>query len=625
MSKNLQYTSHYKTIIIIKSKNMKTIYKLILFTNILNLTFQYGNAQPAMTWVKQFNGVNSMSDKAIAIANDNNCNLYVTGQSDKSGVGSNYMTIKYDNEGNVIWKTEFDGPDHMDDIPTAIKVDGNGNVYVTGKSASANNGFDFLTVKYDPVGVQQWAVRQNSPTNSDDVANDLAIDSQGNVYVCGNRGQGSALVKYDSNGNLIWLWNNVPSGDDHSFCYKVKIANSGAIMVLADYGGTGGFGATNNIRIYNFNSNTGTNSFYEFSGGFFTLYLSTPVDFVLNSTGVAYISVYSYQDTYVFSTNPTQQIFASYKPSGTADSRPTAIKLDNSGNVYLSGYTDIDPNSTVNNDFIILKFNSSGVQQWKQTYSGTGDDKAINMALGSGSSPDIYVTGYVTNTQGYKDIKTLKYNNNGSLQSGWTQTYNGDKNKDDIPIGIITDAYNNVLIAGYSGDLNTEDYTIIKYISNSFTPVITWTSSDTYTATEGTGYQWYYKNVPINGANQRSYNISSTGNGDYFCMVSQYCYTWKSNIAIDVKVGLDQISSNSSFSVYPNPNQGLFTTTYQLKPNCAGSLEIFNSTGTCIYKRVLPIGSSVQNLELYNIPAGIYNCVICSDNIKVVKKLVIQR
>jgi hypothetical protein len=356
-----------------------------------------------------------------------------------------------------------------------------------------------------------------------------------------------------------------------------------------------------------------------------------PVDFVLNSAGDAIICGYSLklsgdnEKIRIVSTNNLLGFLASYMPSGTVDSRPSKIKLDNSGNIYITGFTDIDASATENYNFLALKYNSNGVQQWIKTFGDTGDDIAQDMSLGSGSAPDIYVTGYVTNTQGDKDIKTIKYNNNGTLQTAWTQTYDGGTNIDAVPIGIKTDAFNNVIIAGHSGQLNAEDYTTIKYISNSFTPVITWTSLNTYTATTGTGYQWYHNNVPVNGANQQSLNITETGNGDYYCMVSQYCYTYKSNIATNATVGLNQYPDSDSFTVFPNPNVGVFTLSYQLKPNCAGSIEVFNMTGSCIYKKELPVGSTEQKIELPNTPIGIYNCVFSSDNIRIAVKLAIQK
>ncbi len=56
---------------------------------------------------------------------------------------SDYATLKYDPDGKLLWKKRYRvGNDH-DGVATAIAVDGNGNVYVTGQSDG-----DYLTIKY---------------------------------------------------------------------------------------------------------------------------------------------------------------------------------------------------------------------------------------------------------------------------------------------------------------------------------------------------------------------------------------------------------------------------------------------------------------------------------------------
>lgn len=80
------------------------------------------------------------------------------------------------------------------------------------------------------------------------------------------------------------------------------------------------------------------------------------------------------------------------------------IALDNSGNVYITGYfngqspaPDFDPSSgtanpTVSNGFFIAKYNNSGSFQWLRTIGGTSvSERAFGIAV-DGSS-NVYVSG----------------------------------------------------------------------------------------------------------------------------------------------------------------------------------------------------------------------------------------
>jgi hypothetical protein len=138
-------------------------------------------------------------------------NSYVTGGSFATAfpVVLDYATIKYDSDGNELWVVRYDGPIGADDEGRALAVDRAGNVLVTGYSVGNGMNLDFLTLKYDSSGNVLWERRYDGPANGPDSATAVEVDICGNVYVAGAStgamtGLDVVILKYDSEGNLLW-------------------------------------------------------------------------------------------------------------------------------------------------------------------------------------------------------------------------------------------------------------------------------------------------------------------------------------------------------------------------------------------------------------------------------------
>jgi len=71
--------------------------------------FPYEDGNGDTKWVKRFNGPSKGGDQANTIAVDHKGNVYVTGWSTGSGTGTDYTTIKYDDDGDTKWVKRFNG------------------------------------------------------------------------------------------------------------------------------------------------------------------------------------------------------------------------------------------------------------------------------------------------------------------------------------------------------------------------------------------------------------------------------------------------------------------------------------------------------------------------------------
>ena len=138
----------------------------------------------SQAWVARYNGPGNDYDGAVAIVCDSSGNVYVTGESVGVETGADYVTIKYNSSGQEEWVARYDGG--FGDAATAMAIDSSDNVYVTGQSWSAKtSNYDYATVKYNTDGQEQWVSRYDGPANDYDYLTGIAVDSSGNVYVTG--------------------------------------------------------------------------------------------------------------------------------------------------------------------------------------------------------------------------------------------------------------------------------------------------------------------------------------------------------------------------------------------------------------------------------------------------------
>jgi hypothetical protein len=151
-----------------------------------------------------------VQDGCRAVAADGSGNVYVTGTGYRAGSGTDFHTIKYDPAGTQLWEAWYDGPLSGSEGARLIALDGLGNVIVAGNSSFEYEYYDFVTIKYDAQGNELWIARYEG---GNEVA-DLAVDDGGNIILTGTNWD-FVTVKYDPDGNELWFAEYDGPGDGY--------------------------------------------------------------------------------------------------------------------------------------------------------------------------------------------------------------------------------------------------------------------------------------------------------------------------------------------------------------------------------------------------------------------------
>lgn len=541
---------------------MNKIFLSVKFFVIFNLIGFTASGQ----WISRYNGPGNSLDEAFAVASDVSSNIYVTGSSMGSGSNLDYATVKYNSAGQEQWAVRYNGPANFIDIANAIAVDAAGNVYVTGISTGTISLSDYATVKYNSAGQEQWVARYNGPSNGTDEAFSITVDAAGNVYVTGQSLSGTnydfATVKYNSAGTQQWVsrYNGPQSSIDNAAA--VKVDGSGNVYVTG--------------------SSTGSGSGLDFA-------------------------------TVKYNAAGQEQWAIRYNGTNNADDVPSAMYVDASGNVFVTGGSS---GSTSSNDYVTIKYNSAGQEQWNSRYNGTGNDNDISFGIAVSAAGNVYVTGSSIGQGSATDYATVMYNSSGAQQ--WAARYNGPNNTSDDAAAIEVDQSGNAFVTGASNSGGTNlDYLTIKYSPS--------------------GQQMWEQryNGPGNGIDAAlsvcvdgSGNVYITGNSQGSGSSSDYA-TLKYSVL--TAIGNPETNIPDVFRLYenyPNPFNPATTIKFDLPVQSITKLSVYDVTGRTVALLVngpMSAGSHTISFNGAGISSGVYFFKLEAGDFTDIRKMVLVK
>lgn len=418
--------------------------------------------------------------EARASVVDSAGNLIVTGyQNLAGGTDDDYHTVKFNANGSVAWRKSYNRSGGSDQA-TAIARDSSDNVIVTGFAWNGNS-YDIYTVKYSGVdGTKLWEHTFNAPASGNDIATSIAVDNLNNVYVAGyvqsSTGSEDCLIlKYSvdgptTEGTPVWVvtWNGAANGVDRVASIA---AGEGGIAVTGQTWKNGNPGDFDVVTLkYDYNGSKLWERIYSSAGAYSDTGRKVAIDASGDVIITAAISYNGSLDIYTakYAAASGTPVWEKTYGNPTSNDEPSALVLDSTGNVYLTGYTFT---ASGNEDLVVVRYKGGdGTKEWEKVYDSGSSNSDSGTDLLLDSAGNVIVTGNSVTVDGNHNIITLKIKNDSSNPAlYWAASYDGPAGKDEetVGIGVGLGVNGEVIVGGWS-DVWTSyesdyDYLMLAY------------------------------------------------------------------------------------------------------------------------------------------------------------------
>ncbi len=340
----------------------------------------------------------AQTDCPRAIAVDAAGNAYVAGYTSSADfpvTAAAFQTQSHGSEDGFVLKLNASGglvySSYLGasgrDFATAIAVDASGNAFIAGYTSSvgfpivagafqssyAGGFFDTFVTKMN-AGGSALLYSTFIGGSGNDTATSIAIDANGNAYIGGQ----TDSFNFPVSPGVLQSSN---AGGSDAFVAKLNAA--GSAIVFSTYLGGSSNDLANAIAI-------------DSSQNVYLAGATASVDFPV-SAGAFQASIGASYDAFVTKLNPaaTAIVFSTYL-GGSGSDQATALALDSSGNVWLTGSTSSTNFPLLNavqgqpaggSDAFVANLNSTGVGLLFSSYfGGSADDSGLAIRLDNGGA-----------------------------------------------------------------------------------------------------------------------------------------------------------------------------------------------------------------------------------------------
>jgi hypothetical protein len=393
------------------------------------------------------------------------------------------------NSGTLNWTRIRGGPGN--DVLTSLAVDKNGYAYSAGVSSVAFDGQsvtgagqNLFFVKHSPAGAWQWTRFKGGLSSVTHAV--VALDSSGNIFIAGGVagsidgaafGGGASdmfLMKFDING--IWQWTKLRGSIGDESAYSIAIDGSDVYVAGTagnSFDGQTFLGGPSDAFVVKYDT-SGSWQWTRLIGGpgadeargiciVRQQFTSSAGLYAAGYTNLAFAGTSHHggaNDAFIYPLTVTGIMGSPSLIGGSGDDRVTGIAGDNSGSVYVCGYTsgaiNGEAHSGGTNDAFVVK-SSGGIAAWTRLKGNGGDTRANGICYDGQMS--IYVTG-ITDVdidtlicRGGTDALAMMYSSSGTL--GWIRLRGNIGNEVGIACGYYQAPYmsiaaSSLYISGYT-------------------------------------------------------------------------------------------------------------------------------------------------------------------------------